>query len=65
MRYTQCDLKEAIQMASTNPARLMGLTDLGGISERKRADLILFTIENGNMVIQQTIVAGEVVYSKE
>ena len=65
MRFTQCDLKEAIQMASTNPARLMGLDDLGEISQGKRADLILFTIENGEMVIQQTIVAGEVVYSKE
>ncbi|MCK5137749.1 MAG: N-acetylglucosamine-6-phosphate deacetylase [Bacteroidales bacterium] len=65
MRFTQCSLSDAIQMASTNPARLMGLTDLGEISEGKRADLILFTIEDGNMVIQQTIVAGKVVYSKE
>ncbi|MCK4990901.1 MAG: N-acetylglucosamine-6-phosphate deacetylase [Bacteroidales bacterium] len=65
MKFTQCSLSDAIQMASTNPARLMGLTDLGEISEGKRADLILFTIENGELVIQQTIVAGEVVYSKE
>jgi N-acetylglucosamine-6-phosphate deacetylase len=65
MNFTQCSLSEAIQMASTNPARLMGLTDLGEISEGKRADLILFTIENGELVIQQTMVAGEVVYSKE
>ena len=65
MRFTQCSLSDAIQMASTNPARLMGLTDLGEISQGKRADLILFTIENGELVIQQTIVAGEVVYSKE
>lgn len=65
MKYTQCSLSEAIQMASTNPARLMGLTDLGEISEGKRADLILFTIEDGKLVIQQTIVAGKVVYSKE
>jgi len=65
MRFTGCSLSDAIQMASTNPARLMGLTDLGEISVGKRADLILFTIENGEMVIQKTIVAGEVVYSKE
>ncbi|MEA3477397.1 MAG: N-acetylglucosamine-6-phosphate deacetylase [Bacteroidota bacterium] len=65
MRYTQCDLKDAIQMASTNPARLMGLTDLGEISEGKRADLILFTIEHDEIVIQKTIVAGKVVYSNE
>jgi len=65
MKFTECSLSDAIQMASRNPARLMGLDDLGEISEGKRADLILFTMENGEMVIQQTIVAGEVVYSKE
>ena len=65
MKFTQCSLSDAIQMASTNPAHLMGLADLGEISQGKRADLILFTIENGEMVIQQTIVAGKVVYSKE
>ena len=65
MKFTGCSLSDAIQMASTNPARLMGLTDLGEISEGKRADLILFTIENGELVIQQTMVAGEIVYEKE
>ena len=64
MKFTQCSLKEAIQMASTNPARLMGLNDLGEIKTGKRADLILFSIENGNLVIQKTIVAGTLVYSK-
>ena len=65
MKFTGCSLSEAIQMASTNPARLIGLTNLGEIKEGKRADLILFTIENGEVVIQQTIVAGKAVYSKE
>ena len=65
MRFTRCSLKDAIQMASTNPAHLMGLSDLGEIGQGKRADLILFTIEHGNMVIQKTMVAGKVVYSKE
>ncbi len=65
MKFTGCSLSEAIQMASTNPARLIGLNNLGEIKEGKRADLILFTIENGEVVIQQTIVAGKAVYSKE
>ena len=65
MKFTQCSLSDAIRMASTNPAQLMGLTGLGEISEGKRADLILFTLEDGNMVIQKTIVAGKVVYEKE
>jgi N-acetylglucosamine-6-phosphate deacetylase len=65
MRFTQCDLKDAIGMASTSPARLMGLDHLGEIAPGKRADLIMFTLEDGDLVIQKTMVAGEVVYSKE
>lgn len=65
MRFTQCSLNDVIQMASTNPAHMMGLNDLGEISQGKRADLILFTIENGNMVIHKTIVVGKIVYSKD
>jgi len=62
MRFTQCNLGQAIDMASANPARMFNL-DLGEISTGKRADLILFTIEDGKLIIQQTIVAGKVVYS--
>ncbi len=64
MKFTGCCLSEAIQMASTNPARLLGLHDLGELQKGKRADLILFTIENGELVIQQTIVAGKVVWRR-
>ena len=64
LRITQCSLPEAIQMASTNPAKLIGLDDVGEIRPGKRADLILFTLEEGKIVIQETIVAGKVVYSK-
>ena len=65
MQFTQCSLKDAIQMASTNPAQLLGLEDIGEISPGKRADLILFTIEQDEIVIQKTIVAGNIVYSKD
>ena len=65
MRFTGCSLKDAIRMASTNPARLMGFDHLGEIREGKRADLILFTLEDGKMQIQKTWVAGKVVYLKE
>lgn len=64
MRFTGCQLGEAIQMASTNPARLMGFNHLGEMAAGKRADLILFTIENEKIVIQKTILAGAVVYEK-
>lgn len=65
IQFTQCSLKDAIQMASTNPAKLLGLDELGEISQGKRADLIVFTIEQEEIVIQKTIVAGKVVYLKE
>jgi N-acetylglucosamine-6-phosphate deacetylase len=62
MRVTGCDLASAIQMASTNPARFYGLNDRGEIKIGMRADLILFTLEDYNMNILKTIVAGDVVY---
>lgn len=65
LQFTDCSLKDAIQMASANPAREFGLTGRGEISQGKRADLILFTMEDGEMIIQKTILAGEEVYSKE
>jgi N-acetylglucosamine-6-phosphate deacetylase len=51
-------------MASTNPAKIFGLEMIGEISEGKRADLILFTLENDKVVIHKTIIAGKVVYER-
>lgn len=65
MKFTGCTLGEAIQMASTNPAKLMGWTNIGELAVGKRADIILFSIENGKMAIQKTMVAGKVVYEKK
>jgi N-acetylglucosamine-6-phosphate deacetylase len=61
MKFTKCSLGNAVQMASTNPAKSLGLTHLGEIRKGKRADLLLFTIEDGKMCIQKTIVAGKIV----
>ncbi|MCK4345855.1 MAG: N-acetylglucosamine-6-phosphate deacetylase [Bacteroidales bacterium] len=44
IQFTQCSLKDAIQMASTNPAKLLGLDELGEISQGKRASLELLPI---------------------
>lgn len=63
MKFTSCSLGDAIRMASTNPAKLLRLNDIGEIKQGKRADLILFTIDDGQIVIQKTIVAGKKVYS--
>ena len=65
IRFTQCSLRDAVHMASTNPARLLQLDDLGEIRQGKRADLILFTLDHGEIVIRKTIVAGKIVYSRD
>jgi N-acetylglucosamine-6-phosphate deacetylase len=63
MRFTGCSLESAINMASLNPARLMGLDNIGEIKVGKRADLVLFTMEDSELKIRQTILNGELVYN--
>jgi N-acetylglucosamine-6-phosphate deacetylase len=63
MKVTGCSLGDAIQMASTNPARLYGLDDRGKIQMGMRADLIIFSLEDYKITIHKTIVSGNVVYS--
>ena len=63
MKVTGCSLADAVQMASINPARLYGLSDRGEVLQGKRADLILFTIDNFKIDIHKTIVAGNIVFS--
>jgi N-acetylglucosamine-6-phosphate deacetylase len=50
-------------MATLNAAKSVGLNNIGEINLGKRADLILFTIENDRIKIQKTLLAGVEVYS--
>lgn len=65
MNVTGCLLGEAIQMASTNPARLYKLTDRGELKPGMRADLILFEIGERELEIKKTYVTGQLVYDSE
>jgi N-acetylglucosamine-6-phosphate deacetylase len=65
MKVTGCTLGDAIRMASTNPARLYGMSDRGEIKPGMRADLILFSMDDFEMKIKQTIVAGKSVYQSK
>ncbi|MBX2842792.1 MAG: N-acetylglucosamine-6-phosphate deacetylase [Flammeovirgaceae bacterium] len=65
MDFTQCGLKDAIRMVSTNPAEMLSLDNLGAIEQGKRADLIIFSMENNEMRIIKTYVAGELVYAQQ
>lgn len=62
MKVTGCNLGKAIQMASSNPARLHNLNDRGKLEPGKRADIILFTMDDFNMKIKKTIVEGKIVF---
>ena len=62
IKFTGCSLEEAIRMASTNPASLNKLKDIGELKVGKRADFILFKIGTSELEIQKTFVAGKEVY---
>jgi N-acetylglucosamine-6-phosphate deacetylase len=65
MKVTGCTLAEAVQMASTNPARLYNLNDRGLLEPGKRADLVLFTVDNYEINIQKTWVKGQLVFNSQ
>jgi N-acetylglucosamine-6-phosphate deacetylase len=64
MSMAGCSLEESLMMATATPAKVYNLNDRGMLKEGFRADLILFTIEDGEIIIQQTILGGEVVYQR-
>jgi N-acetylglucosamine-6-phosphate deacetylase len=65
MKVTGCSLANAIQMATINAARLNNLNNRGKLEPGKRADIILFSMNDFNMNIKKTIVAGKVVYQAD
>jgi N-acetylglucosamine-6-phosphate deacetylase len=60
MRFAGATFAEAIQMASTNPARLLGLsTQRGCLHLGLRADLTLFRSTAAGFELVKTIVGGQ------
>lgn len=62
IEYTGCSLADAIAMASTTPARLLGLQNKGRIAEDGDADLVIF---DKSLRVETTIARGEVVYERK
>ena len=63
--YTDASLVDAVDMATANPARLLGVDDrLGSVAAGKEASLTLFRWEAGMKALSvvATVVRGEVVY---
>jgi N-acetylglucosamine-6-phosphate deacetylase len=65
IEVTGCTLAEAVKMASTNPAQLYGLNDRGMLVPGKRADIVLFRLEDFRVNILKTYVKGKLVYSAD
>jgi len=54
-------INEAVQMASTTPATIMGISDRkGSLNTGKDADIVIF---DENIQIDKTIIGGNIVYS--
>lgn len=62
IKFTDSKILDAQKLFSRNPARVLGLNDIGTITKDKKAN---FTIMNKNLEVTNTIVEGEVVYSSE
>ena len=61
-------LREAVEMATLNPARLLGLEgDRGGLAVGQTADLLLFRMSRAERRVEvvATVAAGEVVFRPE
>lgn len=63
VKYSGCSLPEAVQMASLNPARLLGIDNRkGSIAPGKDADIVVLS-QDGSL--QMTIARGQKVYQGE
>ena len=55
MKVTGCSLVDALKMTTLNAANLLNLNDRGVLEPGRRADIILFSMDNGKMVINNKI----------
>ena len=65
--YSDATLQDALQMASANPAELLGVANrIGSIAQGQTADLVLFDWDEElkKMTVEATIVNGKVVYRR-
>lgn len=63
IHLAEVPLQEAVRMASTTPATIMGVIDRkGSLIAGKDADIVIF---DNNINIEKTIIKGKVVYSHE
>jgi len=64
MKLAGYSLSDAVKMASENVARVYGLNSTGTLEKGKRADIILFEMNENQIHINKTILNGKVVYEQ-
>ena len=62
MRSAGCTLGQAVNLATRNVSAAVRLSDRGTLVPGKRADLMLFEIIDGEVVVRQTWIKGRKVY---
>lgn len=62
MDFAGLDLEQAWRLASENPAALLGIQDRIGLVPQREANMVRFRLEQGRIVIEETVVAGQVVF---
>jgi len=58
MKFTGCSLGEAVDLATKNVSTACRITDRGSLEPGKRADLLLFNMDDYRMSIKKVIVNG-------
>ena len=65
LRWTELGMSGLTQVASTNPARVLGLKNTGYINLQHDADLTLFReTKTGPLEIVATVLKGDVLYKQ-
>lgn len=62
--FSDLNLAQALTVAATNPARFLGLAEVGRVAPGYRADLVVLDWEedSARLTVRQTIAGGQVVY---
>lgn len=62
MKFTQCSLQDAVNMAAENPAKILGVFDKkGSIAIGKDADLVVL---DENLQVVMTVIGGKMIFKK-
>jgi len=62
LAFTGCSVGDAVRMASTTPADVLGLSHKGRLEAGADADIVVL---DAQLQVQQTLIGGEIVFKAE